>query len=44
MISSVKIQRTWKKYWYDDLDKNGINRYCKFALDQAHRDNIVIVI
>ena len=42
MIFSVTIQRTWKRYWYDELDDNGINRYCKFALDQAQRDNIVI--
>ena len=42
IISAVKIQRLWKKYWYDELDEHGINRYCKFALNQARRDNIVI--
>ena len=42
MIFSVKIQRTWKKYWYNQLDENGINRYCKFALDQAQQHGIVI--
>ena len=41
MISSVKIQRLWKKYWYDELDINGINRYCKFALNQAQHDGIL---
>ena len=42
MIFSVRIQRSWKKYWYDELDDNGINRYCKFALDQAQHDGILI--
>ena len=42
MIFSIKIQRTWKKYWYDELDDNGINRYCKFALDQARQDGTVM--
>ena len=42
MISCVKIQRTCKKYWYDELDDNGINRYCKFALNQARRDGTVM--
>ena len=41
MISSVKIQRGWKKYWYDELDDNGINRYCKFALNQSQCDGIL---
>ena len=42
VMSCVKIQRLWKKYWYDELDINGINRYCKFALNQGQRDSIVI--
>ena len=42
VISATKIQRLWKRYWYNTLDDNGINRYCKFALNQACCDGIVI--
>lgn len=32
LLATIKIQKNWKRYWYDKVDKQGINRFCKYAL------------
>ena len=29
LIYALKIQRCWRKWWYDELDSEGVNRFIK---------------
>jgi hypothetical protein len=30
-----KIQRKWRHWWYDDLDKDGISKFVRFSVDKS---------
>ena len=29
LLSSLKIQRCWRKWWYEELDSDGVNRFIR---------------
>ena len=32
LMYCIKIQRWWRKKWYDEVDEQGITRFCKMAI------------
>lgn len=37
-----RIQRFWRKWWYDDLDSNGVSRFCKQSMREYYSHNDII--
>lgn len=39
-VIAVRIQRWWRKKWYDELDSEGVTRFCKMCIKEmihAHK-------
>ena len=34
MIMATRVQGGWRKYWDNYLNKNGVNRFCKYSLKE----------
>ena len=37
LMSVLKIQRSWRKWWYEELDSEGINRFIRKSFIELER-------
>lgn len=35
MIFAIRIQRWWKRKWYDEMDSEGVSRFCRMSIRDA---------
>lgn len=38
-MMATRIQRCWRKYWYTDLDEEGVNRFCKYSMKEMCKND-----